>query len=55
MADKSAVQMRRSMQMRKKHLQRLVYESILGVSMKTDRRVARLVRRTVTAITGCEG
>ena len=55
MTDKYISQMRRSMQMRQKHLQRLVYESILGMSMKTDRLVERLVRRTVTAGAGRKG
>ena len=49
MLDKPISQVRRSMQVRRKHMQHLVYESILRMSMKTDRLVARLARRTVTA------
>ena len=49
MLDKSIPQVRRSMQVRRKHMQHLVYESILRMSVKTDRLVARLARRTVTA------
>ena len=49
MPDKSVPQMRILTQVRKKHLQQLVYKSVLGTSMNTKCLKARLVLPPVNA------
>ena len=55
MPDKSFLQMRRFTQVRRRHLQQPVYESILGMAMNTDRLVTRLLRPTFMAVAGRKG